>query len=221
MPSKEGVSMNKKILFLLLVIMFLLPTAIFTQEIKSIKLPAPDMLGGKPLMQALKERKSSREFSNKLLSPRMLSDLLWAAYGVNRVESKGRTAPSALNVQEIDIYVALSSGLYLYDPFKNTLELIVAEDIRGVTGTQPFVKEAPIDLIFVADFSRTEKLEGDKETIAACDTGFISQNVYLYCASSGLSTVVRGWFDEKELSRAMKLKPNQKIILTQTVGYPK
>ncbi|MCK9614741.1 MAG: SagB/ThcOx family dehydrogenase [Candidatus Omnitrophica bacterium] len=213
--------MNKKIVFFIMAITFLWSASLFAEAVKLIKLPQPDMQGGKPLMQALKERKSSREFSNKLLSPQMLSDLLWAAYGVNRVESKGRTAPSAMNVQEIDIYVALSSGLYLYDSFKNTLELIVAQDIRGVTGTQLFVKEAPINLIFVADFSRAEKLEGDKEAIAACDTGFISQNVYLYCASSGLSTVVRGWFDKKELSQAMKLKPNQKIILTQTVGYPK
>ncbi|MCK9573785.1 MAG: SagB/ThcOx family dehydrogenase [Candidatus Omnitrophica bacterium] len=213
--------MNKKTGFLIAIIMFLLSVNIFAQEIKSIKLPLPDTRGGKPLMQALKERKSSREFSNKLLSPQVISDLLWAAAGVNRVESKGRTAPSAMNVQEIDIYVATHSGLYLYDPFKNSLELIVAEDIREVTGTQSFVKEAPINLIFVADFLRTEELEGNKESIAACDTGFISQNVYLYCASSGLSTVVRGWFDKKELSRAMKLKPGQKIILTQTVGYPK
>ncbi|MFA5337375.1 MAG: SagB/ThcOx family dehydrogenase [Candidatus Omnitrophota bacterium] len=213
--------MKNKISFLILTVIFLLSVNLSAQEIKSIKLPAPDMRGGKPLMQALKERKSSRDFSPKKLSPQTISDLLWAAFGVNRVESKGRTAPSAMNVQEIDIYVAFSSGLYLYDPFNNTLELIVAEDIRAVTGTQSFVKEAPINLIFVADFSRTEKLEGNKEAIAACDTGFISQNVYLYCASSGLSTVVRGWFDKKELSGVMKLKPGQKIILTQTVGYPK
>jgi len=213
--------MKNKISFLILTVIFLLSVNLSAQEIKSIKLPAPDMRGGKPLMQALKERKSSRDFSPKKLSPQTISDLLWAAFGVNRVESKGRTAPSAMNVQEIDIYVAFSSGLYLYDPLNNTLELIVAEDIRAVTGTQSFVKEAPINLIFVADFSRTEKLEGNKEAIAACDTGFISQNVYLYCASSGLSTVVRGWFDKKELSGVMKLKPGQKIILTQTVGYPK
>ena len=172
-------------------------------------------------MQALKERKTSREFSTKTFSPQMISDLLWAAYGINRVESKGRTAPSAMDVQEIDIYVAFSSGLYLYDPFKNTLELIVTEDIRSVTGNQPFVKEAPINLIFVVDLSRAQKLGENKEFYAACDAGFISQNVYLYCASSGLSTVVRSWFDEKKLFKAMKLKPNQKIILAQTVGYPK
>jgi SagB-type dehydrogenase family enzyme len=126
-----------------------------------------------------------------------------------------------MNCQEIDIYVALETGLYLYNPFKNILELIVPQDIRSVTGKQGFVNEAPINLIFVADLSRAEKFGDKKEFYVACDTGFISQNVYLYCASSGLATVVRGWFDEKELSSAMKLKPTQKIILTQTVGYPK
>ncbi len=210
----------KKAVFLITLIMLLFPFSLFSGEVKSIKLPAPDMQGGKPLMQALRERKSSRNFSPKTLAPQVISDLLWAAYGVNRVESKGRTAPSAMNVQEIDVYVAFPSGLYLYDPFKNTLELIAAEDIRGATGTQAFVKDAPVNLIFVADFSRTEKLGGDKESIAACNTGFISQNVYLYCASSGLSTVVRGWFDKEKLSKSMRLRPNQKIILTQTVGYP-
>jgi len=213
--------MNRKIVFLIPAITFLLSASLCGETIKSIKLPAPDMQGGKPLMQALKERKTSREFSAKELSPQMVSDLLWAAYGVNRIESKGRTAPSAMNGQEIDIYVSFSSGLYLYDPFKNTLELVVAQDIREATGNQPFVKEAPINLIFVADLSRAQKLGESKELDMACDAGFISQNVYLYCASSGLSTVVRGWFDEKKLSSAMKLKPNQKIILTQTVGYPK
>jgi SagB-type dehydrogenase family enzyme len=218
---KKEAFMNKRTAFSVAAITFLLSANLFAQEVKSIKLPQPDMQGGKPLMQALKERKSSRDFSPKKLSVQMISDLLWAAYGVNRAESKGRTAPSAMNVQEIDIYVAFSSGLYLYDPFKNTLELIVAEDIRSVTGKQPFVKEAPINLIFVADFSRVPKLGSNKEFDAACDAGFISQNVYLYCASAGLSTVVRGWFDEGELYKAMKLKSNQKIILTQTVGYSK
>lgn len=146
--------MKNRIGFLILAVTVLLSAGIFAQEVKSIRLPAPDMLGGKPLMQVLKERKSSREFSNKLLSPQAISDLLWAAAGVNRVGSKGRTAPSAMDAKEIDIYVVFASGLYLYDPLKNSLELIVAEDIRAVTGKQPFVKEAPINLIFVADFSR-------------------------------------------------------------------
>ncbi|MFA5007984.1 MAG: SagB/ThcOx family dehydrogenase [Candidatus Omnitrophota bacterium] len=211
--------MKKKTVLLIAAIMFLSLSGLCA-EVKSINLPAPDTQGGKPLMQALKMRKTSREFSARELSLQMISDLLWAAYGVNRIESKGRTAPSAMNVQEIDIYVALSSGLYLYDPFKNSLSLVVEKDLREATGSQPFVKEAPLNLIFVADLSRAQKLGKNKEIDMACDAGFISQNVYLYCASSGLSTVVRGSFDEKKLSGAMGLNTNQKIILTQTVGYP-
>jgi len=214
--------MKNRLLTLIIVIASLLLLNFAYAEVeRSIQLPAPNEQGGKPLMQVLKKRKTSREFSNKSLSFQIIADLLWAAFGVNRPESKGRTAPSAMNCQEIDIYIALETGLYLYNPFKNILELIVPQDIRAVTGKQGFVKEAPINLIFVADLSRAEKFGDKKEFYAACDTGFISQNVYLYCASSGLATVVRGWFDEKELSLTMKLKPTQKIILTQTVGYPK
>ncbi|MCX5703976.1 MAG: SagB/ThcOx family dehydrogenase [Candidatus Omnitrophica bacterium] len=192
----------------------------FAQDSKSIQLPSPDTQGGKPLMQALKERKTSREFSNKPLPLEVISDLLWAAGGINRNESGGRTAPTAMNCQEIDIYAAMDSGLYLYEPVKNRLTQILAQDIRAVTGRQEFVKNAPLNLIYVADLSRAAKMGAHFEFYAGCDTGFISQNVYLYCASAGLSTVVRGMFDQAELAKAMKLKPNQKIILTQTVGYP-
>ncbi|MFH0838963.1 MAG: SagB/ThcOx family dehydrogenase [Candidatus Omnitrophota bacterium] len=193
----------------------------FSQEGKPVRLPTPDTTGGKPLMQALKDRKTSREYSNKPLSLQMLSDLLWAAFGVNRPDSGGRTAPSAMNCQEIEIYVAMDSGLYLYDSAKNTLEQISAEDIRSVTGKQPFVKDAAINLIFVADLSRAGRFGKKTEFYTACDAGYVSQNVYLYCASAGLATVARGMFDEKELSAAMKLTANKKIILTQTVGHPK
>ncbi|MDD4954444.1 MAG: SagB/ThcOx family dehydrogenase [Candidatus Omnitrophica bacterium] len=213
--------MKKKIVFLITAIAFLSPSNSYVQAQNSINLPTPDMQGGKPLMQVLKMRETNREFSQKELPLQVISDLLWAAYGVNRPETKGRTAPSAMNVQEIDIYVASPSGLYLYDPFKNYLKLIAPKDIREATGNQPFVKDAPLNLIFVADLSRAQKLGANKETDMALDCGFISQNVYLYCASSGLSTVARGWFDEKKLSHAMGLNSNQKIILTQTVGYPK
>jgi hypothetical protein len=122
--GRQGGNNEKKQFFLITLIVILLPFNLFSREIKSIKLPAPDTHGGKPLMQVLKERKSSRNFSSKTLAPQVISDLLWAAYGVNRVESKGRTAPSAMNVQEIDIYVAFPSGLYLYDPLKIPLSLL-------------------------------------------------------------------------------------------------
>jgi len=151
-----------------------------------------------------------------------LSNLLWAAFGVNRADVGKRTAPSARNRQEIDIYVATADGLYLYEPKDHALRPILKEDIREKTGGQPFVKEAPLNLIYVADFSRMGSYSGQqKEFYSACNTGFISQNVYLYCASEGLATVVRGMIDKPALAQVMRLSPDQKIILAQTVGYPK
>jgi len=170
----------------------------------------------------LKDRKSSREFSSEKLSLQTLSNLLWAAFGVNRPSSGKRTAPSAVNWQEIDIYVATADGLYLYDAMKHLLMPILNEDIRALAGTQRFVKDAPINFVFVADFSKMGRAgTEEKNFYSATDTGFISQNVYLYCASEGLATVVRGLIDRDALSKAMKLRPDQKIILAQTVGYPK
>jgi SagB-type dehydrogenase family enzyme len=152
----------------------------------------------------------------------VLSNLLWAAFGINRSDTGKRTAPSAVNRQEIDIYVATADGLYLYEARSQALKLIVSDDIRALTGRQDFVKEAPVNLIYVADFSRmgTASKE-DKELYSAADTGFISQNVYLYCASERLATVVRGSIDRQALAKAIKLRPDQKIILAQSVGYPK
>jgi nitroreductase len=190
-------------------------------ELKSIQLPNPQTDGGKPLMQALKDRKTSREFSSEKLPLQILSNMLWAACGVNRENGK-RTAPTAMNRQEIDVYVATAEGLYLYDAKANILVGILAGDIRAVTGTQPFVKDAPVNLVFVADFAKMGNMPADqKKFYSATDTGFISQNVYLYCASEGLATVVRGSVDRPACQAAMKLRPDQKIILAQTVGYPK
>jgi len=195
---------------------------IHAQDSDPVKLPAAQIQGGKPLMQALKDRKTSREFSVKELPLQVISDLLWAANGINRPDSGHRTAPSAMNMQEIDIYVAKPEGLYLFDAKTNTLMPVLSTDIRGLTGQQPFVKDAPINLIYVADLSKMSSLSGaDTDIYAAADAGFISQNVYLFCASSGLATVVRGWLDKPILAKAMGLRPDQRIILAQTVGYPK
>ena len=192
------------------------------QELKLLQLPRPQMDGGRPLMEVLKARKSSRAFSSRELPPQVLSNLLWAAFGVNRPESGKRTAPSAVDWQEIDIYVAKADGLYLFDAKEHALKLVMAEDIRALTGTQPFVREAPVNLVFVADFSKMGRAkEADKAFYSAADTGFISQNVYLYCASEGLATVVRGLVDREALAKKMGLQPDQKIILAQTVGFPK
>jgi SagB-type dehydrogenase family enzyme len=186
-------------------------------------LPKPQLDKGKPIMQALKERKSSRVYDSKPLPQQELSNLLWAAFGINRPESGGRTAPSALDMQEIDVYVALADGLYFYEPKNHSLKKIHGKDIRELTGKQPFVKDAPLNVILVADYSRTKKVEKetDKKLYAAADAGFISQNMYLYCASEGLSTIVRGYIDKPTLAAAMQLKPEQEVIFAQTVGYPK
>ena len=194
----------------------------YPQDIKPVKLPAPQMQGGKPLMQALKERKTDRAFSSKELPQQTLSDMLWAADGINRPDSGRRTAPSAKNMQEIDIYVAKADGVYLYDAKANMLTPVLPGDIRALTGKQAFVKDAPVNLVFVADFSKMGDLkEADANFYAATDTGFISENVYLFCSSSGLATVVRAMVDKPALAKAMKLRPDQQVILTQTVGYPK
>jgi len=206
---------------LVLTVLILCPVLTHAQELRPIKLLKPQTDGGMPLMQALAERKSSRAFSPKSLSDQDLSNLLWAAFGINRSESGKRTAPSAVNWQEIDIYVADAHGLYLYDAGTHTLEPVLAGDIRAVTGTQSFVKDAPINLIFVSDYSKiTRDDEKQKDFYSATDTGFISQNVYLYCASQGLATVVRGLVDRPALAQAMKLRPDQKVVLAQSVGYP-
>ena len=191
------------------------------QELKPIQLPRPQTDGGRPLMQLLRDRKSVREYSAENLPLPVLSNLLWAAFGVNRSDGR-RTAPSARNWQETGIYVASEDGLYLYDAKGHILLPILKDDIRAMTGTQPFVKDVPINLVYVADYAKagTSPME-QKDLWTACDTGFIAQNVYLYCTSEGLSTVVRGLVDKPALAKVMKLRPDQKIILAQSVGYPR
>jgi len=189
------------------------------QEI--IKLPPPKTEGGMPLMQALKERKSSREFGPQKLSLPVLSNLLWAAWGVNRPDGH-RTAPSARNSQEIDVYIAMSDGLSLYEPKEHQLRRILNEDIRAATGNNDYVKDAALNLVYVADLTRGNMKEPDIiEFYSGADTAFLAQNVYLFCASEGLSVVVRGSIDRPALAKKMKLRADQKITLSQSVGYPK
>lgn len=191
-----------------------------TKPQETIDLPAPDTTGGKTLRQALQERRTSREFSNKPLPAGIISNLLWAAFGVNRATG-GRTAPSAHEWHEIDVYVATADGLYLYDARNHSLRPILAQDIRVKTGTQPFVADAPVNLVYVADYSRmVEAEETDRILYSAADAGFISQNVCLFCATEGLATVVRGMVPRNELAKLMKLRPAQRVVLAQSVGYP-
>jgi len=193
-----------------------------SQGIKPIPLPAPQTDSGKPLMQALNLRQSTRSFDSKSLPLQELSNLLWAADGINRPESGKRTAPSAMNWQEVDVFVMMQEGTFLYDAKANCLNPVNAQDLREATGLQPFTKDAPLNLVYVADFARMTKANDDDKIMwGAADAGFIAQNVYLYCASQGLAAVVRGSIDRKTLSTTLNLRPEQRIILAQTVGYPK
>ncbi|MGB7495165.1 MAG: SagB/ThcOx family dehydrogenase [Candidatus Acidiferrum sp.] len=191
------------------------------QSLKPVQLPSPQTHGGRPLMQALSERKSTREFSSAALSAQTLSNLLWAAFGINRPDGR-RTAPSAMNWQEVIIYVATHEGVYVYDAKANALNPVLAGDFRANTGTQSFVADAAVNLVYVSDFSKTsDGGSSESEMYSAADVGFIAQNVYLYCASEGLATVVRGTIDKAALAKILKLQAKQKIVLAQSVGYPK
>ncbi len=192
------------------------------QDLETIQLPAPRTEGGRPLMSVLKDRATNREFASKPLPEQMLSNLLWAAWGINRPASGRRTAPSAVNWQETDVYVVMKEGTYLYDAKANALQPVASGDLRAQAGTQAFVAEAPLNLVYVADYARMGKGSPESKLFnSGADTGFIAQNVYLFCASEGLNTVVRGSIPKDGLAKTLKLRPDQHITLAQTVGYPK
>jgi SagB-type dehydrogenase family enzyme len=191
------------------------------QETGTIQLPPPETAGGMPLMQALKARHSAREFGRQPLPPKVLSNLLWAASGVNRLDTGARTAPSAHDWREIDVYVTTAEGAYRYDSPTHTLKHVAAGDLRHLTGVQDFVATAPLNLVYVADLDRMSGAGAeDKALYSAADAGFIAQNVYLYCASAGLAVVVRGLVDREALGAALGLGRHQRIILAQSVGFP-
>lgn len=198
--------MFKKITFMLLSLAFMLPSVG-----QDIKLNPPNKTGGKPLMQALSERKSMRNFVNKELSLSQLSDLLWAANGFNRVDK--RTAPTANNKQEIELYVALESGVYFYDAETSTLKLIKSGDHRSKTGEQDFVANASANIMLVADMNKASSRE-----YAYTGCGYVAQNIYLFAASEGLGSVSRGWYDKDELAKLLNLPTHKEVLLTQSVG---
>lgn len=185
-----------------------------------LTLPPPDRLGGLPLMEALAARRSRREYKRDNLPRQLLSNLLWAAGGVNR-DGGGRTAPSALGSHEIDIFAALPTGAYRYDAARHELQLAAGADLRRVTGYQDFVDDAPLDLVYVVNQARMGFIPaGRREAYAHVAAGAMAQNVYLYTASSGLGAVLRAWIDREAIADALGLTHDQQVLLSQTVGYP-
>ena len=194
---------------------------VYAADLADIALPPPHMEGGMPLMEALKARQTSRAYSPKPLPDQILSDLLWAAFGVNRPDTGKRTSPSARNWQEVDVFAVTENGAYRYDAKANVLRAVAAGDLRKLTGPQAFVGAAPLNLVYVADVDKmTGSSPEDQALYMGADVGFISQNIYLFCASEGLAAVVRGMVDRDALAKALNLPDNQKIVLAQTVGYP-
>jgi len=197
-------------------------TNVLAQGPEEILLPAPVTEGGKPLMQALKDRRSIRDYADRPLPRQVLANLLWAAWGVNRPAIDGRTAPHWHNAYALDIYLAMADGVWLHDPHSNRMLLHAANDLRALTTTgQAFVATAPLNLIYAFDAGKLSGSENDRIAAAAACAAVVAQNVYLYCASEGLATVLRQSVPGEKLAKALKLPAAQIIQFAQTVGYPK
>jgi nitroreductase len=197
-------------------------TAAFAQTVQTITLPAPVMTDGKLLMQALNERQSIRDYADRPLTDHHLSDLLWAAWGVNRAAGDGRTAPRWRDAYLLDIYVIRVDGVWRYEPKGHRLLFHMAGDFRGQTTTgQSFVATAPLNLVYAVDLSKLTGSAGEKNAVAGATAAVSGENVYLYCASAGLATVFRGSVPGEALAKTLKLAPGQVIQFAQTVGYPK
>ena len=194
----------------------------FAQTAQTAALPAPVTTGGKSLMQALKDRQSIREYADRPLSDRDLSNLLWAAWGVNRTTGDGRTAPRWRDACLLDIYLTRADAVWHYDPKGHQLLFHLAGDLRGQTTTgQPFVATAPLNLVYAVDTSKLTGTEAEKNAVAGATAAVTGENVYLYCASAGLATVFRGSVPGEALAKTLKLAPGQIIQFAQTVGHPK
>jgi nitroreductase len=204
----------------------------FAEDLQPITLLKPQTDGGKSVLAALQERRTIREIKADKLPPQVLSNLLWAAFGVNREKASfgktGRTAPSASNSQEIDLYVALPEGVYLYEAVAHRLSPVVAGDFRRRAGRRA-ATTAPVNIFYVVDLTRydlgqgqPDRRIGDPEVQKSyyyTATGLIAQNVYLFAASQGLAA----WFhncNRENTAKEFKLRPEQRVLFAQTVGYP-
>ncbi|MDD4516587.1 SagB/ThcOx family dehydrogenase [Massilibacteroides sp.] len=203
---------------------FVISTVAYGQKPKDVKLSEPDKTGGKPIMQALADRHSDREFDSKELSVQDISDLLWAANGINRPDGR-RTAPSALNKQDVDIYVLTKDGAYLYDASTHTLKGVAVGDHRGLISGRPSNTPSatpPVGLVLVSDLSKFGANVADRAfQMGALDAGIVSQNINLFCAGKGFSTVPRMSMDNDGLKKTLNLKESQIPMLNNPVGYPK
>jgi SagB-type dehydrogenase family enzyme len=209
--------MRKQIYVIIAILIISYYNSLLAQD--TIFLAAPSKEGKMSLIEALQKRKSTRNFSTEKLSDQQLSDLLWSAFGINRPEEMKRTAPSSRNQQEIDIYVFTEDGVFIYDAANHAIIRIMNEDLRKYTGKQDFVENAAVNLVYIADHtkSKSDNPVGRSKT-SHINTGFIGQNIYLYAASQGMGCVVRGYMDKEELAAKMNLKENQEIIVAQSVG---
>lgn len=204
----------------LLLVCLVFSAAAFAAD-KVVKLPNPNLKRAGTVMKALSDRHSTREYSAKSLSLSDLSDLLWAANGINRKDSGKRTAPSALNKQDVDVYVVLPDGSYLYDAKNHQLNLVSEGDHRAaVAGGQAFVKSAPVSLVLVSDIARFGDAKNARnQLMGAMDAGIVSQNISLFCASANLATVPRASMDMDQLKKALKLKDSQIPMMNHPIGY--
>lgn len=204
----------------LLLVCLMLSAAAFAAD-KVVKLLKPNLNRSGAVMKALSERQSTREYASKALSLADLSDLLWAANGINRSDSGKRTAPSAMNKQDVDVYVVLPEGTYLYDAKNHQLNLVAEGDHRGaVAGGQAFVKTAPVSLVLISDISRFGDAKSARnQLMGAMDAGIVSQNISLFCSSANLATVPRASMDFDQLKKVLKLKETQMPMMNHPVGY--
>jgi nitroreductase len=220
MPSEEAAMMTRREANAGLAGAALLAAAPALAVDNERALPPPRREAGKPLMQALQARHSTRAYSDRPLSERILSDLLWAAFGINR-SSGDRTAPYWRHIMVIDVLAAMADGVWSYDPARHMLVRRMSADIRAQTGQQDFVGRAPLNLVYIAHGERMHDVPPDARRLyASVDTGFIGQNVYLYCASEGLGSVFRGAVDTQALGRTLGLAEGDFVTFAQTVGYP-
>lgn len=220
---------------IILTTFFVFGICLHAQELKSIKLLPPQTEIGKPLMQAMQLRQSIRDFDAKPLPLQDISNILWAAAGINRPESGKRTTPSAMNRQEVDVYAFLAGGAFFYNPKSHSLEVVAEKDLRPIANPKPPEKKdtapahgqaglanAPLILVYVTDEKKLSGI-GDIQKIqwSSAAAGFMIQDVYLYCASQNLACVVRGMFDAAAIAQELQLRPEQRVVLVQSVGYPK